>query len=305
MLLKSLAILGGMGLSIGDSVQGLQVLKILKETHPEVRVGMFRDYEHATGRGADWFYQHSPVGPFQTIPAESKDLLRFDRLLDFRDLQSYEGFYRLPTVDFFMRAVGMSPDEVDDELKRPTWLAELSVPDKELFPVKNQEYVLINLASSSAARRMPHYFVSQLVQLIRSEYPSLWIVLTGVTDDELRAIDDDINNINATQILTSSEKWLAAVKRAKLVITPDSSPYHLAEGLGIKSLVFFTNVPPENRIGYYRHAIGIDLDPERKHSARVERADPEKLKAVQDLWSQLSDQDLKKGLTNALCPLDF
>lgn len=305
MLLKSLAIIGGMGPSIGDSIQGLQVLKLLKDRHPGVEVGLFRDYGQDVGLNSDWFYRHSPVGAFLPIPQEARDLLQYARLLDFRDLQSYEGFYRLPTVDFFMRAVGMSPDEVDDDLKRPTWLADLPVSGKELFPVKKQDYVILNLASSSPARRMPHAFATRLVQQLKANHPELWIVFTGVTDSEMRAIDDDINNINATGTLVDTEKWMTAVKRARLLITPDSSPYHLAEGLGTKSLVFFTTVPPENRICYYKHANGVDLDPDRNYSDRMERASPEKLNDIQGLWSRLDDQAIRKAITEALNPMGF
>jgi ADP-heptose:LPS heptosyltransferase len=305
MLLKSLAILGGMGPSIGDSIQGLQVLKILKEKHPDVQVGLFRDYGLASGLNSDWFYSHSPVGSFLPIPQEAKDLLQYARLLDFRDLQSYEGFYRLPTVDFFMRAVGMSPDEVDDDRKRPTWLADLPVSDKALFPVKQQDYVLINLSGSSPARRMPHEFASRIVKHLKVHHPELWVVFNGVTDTELLAIDDDINNINATATLADPEKWLTAVKRARLLITADSSPYHLAEGLGTQSLVFFTSVNPENRIGYYKHVIGVDLDPERAYSDRMERESPEKLKNIQGLWSRFNDEALAQSVNEALSPLGF
>lgn len=296
----SLALLDGMGSAIGDCVLGLQALKLLKRRHPALHLGLFRG-DHR--RASDWFHQHSPVGPFHPIPKDTTTLLGFERVLDLRDVQSHEDFYVRPIIDFFLRCLELNPESVHPDDKRPTWLNALPRAEGPLFLPNGQRYALLNLASAAPARAMPDRFAARLARLLKARYPELAVVFTGITDARMSVLDPAHRCINGTGILTSSEVWLAALADAELLITPDSAPYHLAEGVGARSLVFFTNVAPAARISDYWHAVGVDLDPHRAYSDWMERYAPEQLEGIDQVWDRLPDDDLEHALAVALQPL--
>jgi len=180
--------------------------------------------------------------------------------------------------------------------KRPDWLSDLELPTEALYPVRGQNYIFINVASASFARKMPLDFAALLTRQVKQSFPSHWLVFNGLTNNELFEIDPDINHINATGKLSGSLSWLQTIKQADLVITPDSAAYHMAEGLGVKSLVFFTNVKPLSRLGTYMHAVGLDLDPDTNFSDRMEIENPDRLRGIESVWRSLSPETLKSVL---------
>lgn len=165
---------------------------------------------------------------------------------------NYQNWY-----DLHFAWIGANPMWVMDKYKRPNLV--LSEEEKTLasnFKSKYSKLFVIHPFASSLARSW--YQAKELVPRIFKEYEGAaivfwnpqkndWDLLTrkGVTTMP-KLVEDPLRNT------------MTLVSTADLVISVDTGCAHIAEGLGVKSLVIYSTVPAWTRNQYYKHQTAID-----------------------------------------------
>lgn len=269
----NIAILGGFGTAIGDTIQGISALKIVQDANEHYNFSIFKNKDNKT----DWFYEKSLI---TYLNYNYFDFQNFDLVIDFRNIQKIKSFYSHSTFDFFIFSLN-SLVEISDFKKRPFWLEHITI---KKIKETQEKYCFLSTTSSQQSRTIPLDFTLKIIQFLKANYNGK-IFLMSEYKSPLIISDPQIVNVT-NKVLTSTENWASIIKYADFIITSDSGAYHFSEGLKTKAFVFFTNVKPENRIKNYIYSFGIDLNIKQKYSDYMETFNPSSLNGIEKLWNQ-------------------
>jgi len=167
--------------------------------------------------------------------------------------------------------------------------------DKTLtgFGLKDEEYIVINPFSNFPLKEPDPGLWLDLIDLL---YP-LRVVITGVARDRERSKEFEKKKgvLNLTG-KTSLRELMAVISGAKLLISCDSSPVHIAGALGTPAVTLYTSTSPD--YGFYplRGSYIVNPAPCSPCSPNPKRCPRGTLECRYSLRSQAVFQSIKKFL---------
>lgn len=136
----------------------------------------------------------------------------------------------------------------------------LKVPD---VPKINR--IVININSEASSRRLPFEKAISIINTIRPAFADDLVLIGGNQDKQyvdgvMNQLADTTNIINMAGE-TSLPELIHLISTAKLVLTTDSGPAHVANALGVPTITLFgagneNNTAPFNRVN--SHIIRLD-----------------------------------------------
>jgi hypothetical protein len=272
-----LHILSGMGVTLGDSVIGMNAIAWLKERHPALRVHLYRT-PHAP-RFVERLYElarplvepvHYLPRPLQSLPAE---------LVDLSDFMHWPVFATEPMVDFFLRGLGVAPDAVPASEKRNRWLSRLELPPLPA-PWAVQDYALFSGHASTPLRTVPVACAWKMVDRIHRAYALPVLGFGAVTHPHYHDI---------ATLSPGLDHYVAWVRGARVVIGSDSSAIHLAAGFDVPTLAFFVSIEPRLRVRDYSHCCAVDARSELTHGLH-QSDNPAVLREAGRIWRAIVER---------------
>ncbi|WP_051710744.1 glycosyltransferase family 9 protein [Andreprevotia chitinilytica] len=244
---KTLHIINGMGVALGDSVVGLSVLHWLKTQYPQLAIVLYRS-PHAPAH-VEEIYRLAPWAQVRLLPVPLAELTAADGVvIDLADFMFRPAFDALPMVDFFLDSLGMEPGTMPAAAKANSWLAHIPRP-----PLPNDlplRYTLLCPRASSPLRTMPVEITALLAtHLLASGQTVLGFGQLGITGYR------DVGAVSS-----GLPQLLALIAGAERVISVDSAIVHLAAGLGVPCTALFMGIQPGLRVRDYPHCEAIQLD---------------------------------------------
>ncbi len=237
-----LAIVNGFGISLGDSLIGLQALRAAQEVAGFPRPVLVRK---PFGREmVAQIYRHcSDFADVDTTGALGE---RFGRVIDISDFAFDPGFRGVAMIDFFLDRLGLAPASVPQPLKRNAWLASrvTPVPPDDLPP----RYVLVCPGSSMALRDMPEPTHRLILETLRRTQ-ALPVVTQGSA----------ANGAATVPPRADFAALCGLVAGAACLISTDTAMIHLADAFDVPCLAFFTTHRPEWRVRDYPLCEGVYL----------------------------------------------
>ncbi len=271
----ALAVLNGFGISLGDSVIGLQALWAAMQlghvSAPPVlirRPGLRPMVDLVYPLAAD-FCSVRPL-PERLNPAA---LLRdgFERVIDIRDFAFDPGFRGVAMIDFFLAKLRLDPRTVPAALKRNLWLADRVRPARPGF---GAGYALLCPSSSMPLRDMPPLAARRVQH---------WLLARGMRVVTQGAAVDGALAAPAAEDMAA---LCGLVAHAACVISTDTAMVHLADAFSVPCLAFFTTHRPEWRVRDYPLCTPVHLRPEGLPEALEFVGDPADLRAVRAAWER-------------------
>jgi hypothetical protein len=264
-----MAILNGFGISVGDSVIGLQALHAAQTLgridpapvlfrSPGLRPLVDQVYPLAADMAS--------VRPIESFSPEG-----FDEVIDMRDFAFDPAFRGVAMIDFFLGRLGLAPDEVPAALRRNTWLSP-----RLALPPAPQRYALVCPNSSMALRDMPQAVHARiLARLIDHGHD---VLTQGTVPADLAG------RVGTVPDCATLAALCAVVAGARLVISTDTAIVHLADAFAVPCLAFFTTHRPEWRMRDYPRAQAVHLVPEGLPEALEFERGPEDIAATHAAW---------------------
>jgi hypothetical protein len=243
----TLHVLNGMGVSLGDSIIGMNALAWLKDRYPSLRIHLYRT-PHAPAY-VERLYQLAshivePVTylprPLEAIPEDAVDL---------SDILYWPLFAREPMVDFFMRALGIALHTVPASAKANRWLSRLPLPVVHT-PWSTCGYVLLCDQASTPLRSVPQEHAASMVDRIWQRYGLPVLGFHPIRHPRYRDISPHSQDL---------DHFIAWVQSASIVIGTDSSAIHLAAGFDVPTMAAFISIDPMLRVRDYPHCRVLDL----------------------------------------------
>lgn len=228
-------ILNGFGLSLGDSLIGLQALATVQE------IGAVRDpVRLLRGPGlyplVDALYGlvdfaevswGDPSVPDGTGP-----------MVDLRDLAFDPAFHGTAMIDFFLAKLGVAPDAVPAALKRVGWLAP-----RVALPPGESGYILVCPRSSMVLRDWPEAMHRRVVAALLDRTDR-----AVLTQD---ACEPSSARLRLAGRAASIAELCGLVARAAAVVSTDTAMVHLADAFDVPCLAVFTTHRPDRRVRDY------------------------------------------------------
>jgi len=273
----TLHILNGMGVTLGDSVIGMNALAWLKDKHPALRIHLYRT-PHAPPF-VERLYQLAghiiePViylpRPLSTMPQD---------IVDLSDFLHWPSFATDPMVDFFIRGVGIALDEVPESAKANRWLSRISVLPAPA-PWADRDYVLFCDQASTPLRTVPAAQASAMVDRIWQRYRLPVLGFHPIAHPHYHDISAQSRDL---------DEFMAWIKGARGVIGTDSSAIHLAAGFDVPTLAVFVSMDPQLRARDYPHCRVLDLRTALTDGLH-ESSDPAVLEDVRRMWQDLVER---------------
>jgi len=267
------AVLNGFGISLGDSIIGLQALDAALELEAV--------------RGRPTLFRRTDTKPIVTalyglaghfaevlpMPEDTAALERFTHVVDIRDFAFDPGFRGVAMLDYFLGHLGLMPAAVPGRLRRNRWLGPSVVPRRP--PGLPERYVLFCPRASMALRDMPEAIQAAILDwlLVRTGFA---VVTQGpVFCPNPRAI--------GIPDCTSIQELCGLVAGAEAVLSTDTAMVHLADAFSVPCLAFFVTHRPEWRVRDYPLCTPVHL-PARLPEALEFARGPADLSAARAAW---------------------
>lgn len=268
---NALHVINGMGVALGDSIIGMNVLAWLKKRYPGLRIHLYRT-PHAPTH-VERLYEltghivervHYLPQPLESIPADAIDLSDF---LHWRLLATE------PMVDMFMHGLGIPTHAMPASDKANRWLSTLQLP-RLPAPWSSGDYVLFCGQASTALRSMPAEQAAAMVDRIWKRYGLPVLGFQRVSHAHYHDVSAHSPDL---------DHFMAWVRHASAVIATDSSAIHIAAGFEVPTLAMFTSIDPMLRIRDYPHCRVLDLRTALTDGLH-ESGDPAVLRETQQIW---------------------
>lgn len=242
--MSGLLVLNGFGLSLGDSLIGLQALYAARALG---RVTGRVTLRRGPGLSAmvDALYG---LCRFAQIELGDPGVITTHDgpVLDLRDLAFDSRFAGAAMIDFFLARLGVPPATVPGALKRNLWLAPC-VPR----PIR-AGYVLICPRSSMRLRDWPEAVHRLVVSEVLRRH-------SGAVLTQGPWKGDWPNRLAPAPRAGTIEELCALVAGASALVSTDTGMVHLADAFDVPSAAVFTTHPPERRVRDYPgcHAVRV------------------------------------------------
>ncbi len=243
------AILNGFGRSLGDSLIGLQALRVALDDGAMApaptlfRLGGLRPmltelYAAADFAGVDRLADDGtlPDQPFAQAGA-------FDRVIDLRDFAFDPTFAGVSMIDYFLMRLGVDPAVIASPQKRNAWLASKVPLRANTLP---RPYALLCPRASMPLRDMPDDVHAAIVAWLRRE--------TGLAVATQGAALPGTLAVPLAMGLAELCGWVAD---AAWLIATDTGMVHVADAYSVPTLAFFTTHDPAWRVRDYPHCVTI------------------------------------------------
>ncbi len=240
---RDLHVINGMGVTLGDSVIGLQALHVLKTRNRGMRIHVYRSpYTPELNR----LYRRVPF--LETVADLPVPLEAFagGAVVDLADFVFRPAFARTPMIDYFLAALGVDPRRVGPWEKNPDWLRELRLPSLPPRP----GYVMFCPRASTPLRSIPPPARRALVDAVCRHWPGDVLGFGRVDHPRYRELSGSSSSLGT---------YLAWLRGAAAVVTTDTSSLHIAAGFRLPTLAYFVSIAPPLRSGYYPTVSPVDL----------------------------------------------
>jgi hypothetical protein len=240
-------VINGMGVTLGDSVIGLTALTAIKTRFPHLSFAIYRPAQ--TPRYVKRLYELAAplLGSVIDLPVNLDAIPYKELRIDLGNHLFWPKFSSLPMIDFFLDAMGIWPDEVPATDKRNHWLQKLALPRPQ---APEGGYVLLCPSASTPVRSIPESLRSEFVEALSQRY-RLPVVGFGVIDHMLYT--------DVTVRAPDTADFLAWIKHAAYLVTPDTAAVHIAAGFDIPTTAFFSTIAPDLRVRDYPRCKPVSL----------------------------------------------
>ena len=232
-------VINGMGVTLGDSVIGVTALIAIKTRFPHISFRIYRP-AHAPVYVKRLYELAAPLlGSIVDLPVKLDAIAHEELRVDLGNHLFWPKFATLPMIDFFLGAMGIAADEIPAADKRNHWLQELVLPRPQGL---TGDYVLLCPTASTPVRSIPASvradFVEALWQRFRRPVAGFGAIEHGLYSD-------------LTPHTPDTAAFIAWIKHASYLVTPDTAAVHIAAGFDIPTTAFFTTIAPDLRVRDY------------------------------------------------------
>ncbi|WP_434462218.1 glycosyltransferase family 9 protein [Serratia plymuthica] len=246
---KTLLIINGLGVTLGDSVVGISALHAIKNINPNIIIRVIRPEKCSNYVNEVYTLASHIINDIYFMPFDISNTEDADLIIDIGNQLYWDDFNKLEMHDFFLRNLGLEHNLVPVEFKNNTWIKNSVLEDINLG-----EYVLFCPHASTKIRSIPQQYHYKIISYLSDTFK---IKVLGFSDVCHK------NYTNISELSKNTAYFASIIKHSKYLYTCDSAALHIGAGFKIPTTCIFTTVKPEFRSLYYNNCesvyIGNDM----------------------------------------------
>jgi ADP-heptose:LPS heptosyltransferase len=240
---KSLTVINGLGVTLGDSVVGISALHAIKKINPSIVIRVIRPENCPNYVNEIYTLTNKIINEIHFMPFDITKATEAEIIIDIGNQLYWEDFSKWEMHDFFLRNLGLEHIFTPAEVKSNSWLK-----DAPLIEINLGEYVLFCPHASTKIRSIPEKHHEKIISYLSDKFN---IKVLGFSDVEHE------NYTNISELSKSTACFASIIKHAKHLYTCDSAALHIGAGFDIPTTCIFTTVKPEFRSLYYTHCDSV------------------------------------------------
>ncbi|MTD39331.1 hypothetical protein GIX45_12015 [Erwinia sp. CPCC 100877] len=235
---SQLTVINGMGVALGDSVIGIEVLSFLRRRYPKLAIRVLRPARTSDSVETLYRMAHEAgiISELNRLPAQ---LPTEGIVIDMGNQLFRRDFATQEMHDFFYHHMGLKAADICVEDKQNHWLRELSLPR---FSGDGQRYTLFSPGASTPLRAIPCRHYPEIVERLHQRFHLPVWGFARIAHPAYRCIAGECD---------STRKFIAAIAGSDYLYSADSSALHIAAGFQVPTRALFSAIPPDLRTRYY------------------------------------------------------
>jgi ADP-heptose:LPS heptosyltransferase len=299
----SIALIGGVGKSIGQIVSSCTALRILhkklKEIYKNVKFDVFINASNNSyySRDKEIYKTQNYINNIFPLSINSKKLCEYDYFID-NSLNAQDILKELNNVDAWLYKFGINYKKVDqlekyNNLDLSQYKIQNDLKTKIEQARKKGKLLLFHPYSANINKSIPQVIAIDLLKklLKLEEYV---IVTTLQVDSKLK----DSNFIDLTNESKSISDFIYIISNMDKIITADTSTYHISDSFMIPTVVIFTDKDYEKKIKYYKYTKAIYVKDKSKNFSNFIYESEDLTLYKLEAWKKLKIDKIMKILDN-------
>lgn len=254
---KSINIINGLGVTLGDSIIGIGALDYIKNLNRDIKITVIRPQSCQKYVEDVYSIASRVIDRIEYMPYDIGRLPKDAVNIDIGNQLYWEDFNVMEMHDFFLKNIGINYKKTPNIWKKNHWL-QRAIPKH-----KNEKYnyAIFCPNASTVLRSIPEKHHYQIVEHL---HRTLKLPVVGFSDVQHPAFS------NVMAKCRNTYDFIKIIAQSSYVYTCDSSALHIAAGYDIPTTCIFTAIRPELRSKYYTYCESIyigDALTERLHES--------------------------------------
>jgi hypothetical protein len=299
----SIAIIGGVGVSISEIISSCTSLRILhkklKEVYKNIKFDIFinASSNNFYTRDKEIYQTQKYINNIIPLSLNSKKLCEYDYFIDNSQTIKTLGLNSLNSVDAWLYKFGINYKKIDSyEKYNEINLSDYKVPEtikNRLKEAKSKGKVLLfHPYSANINKSIPQAIANELIKELLLKAEDYMIISTLAIDAKIK----DDRFLDFTKESKNISDFIYIVSNMDKIITADTSTYHISDAFMIPTITIFTDKEYEKKIKYYKYIKPIYIENKTKNLSKFvyenENLTLNKLKA----WRKLKVEKIIKLL---------
>jgi ADP-heptose:LPS heptosyltransferase len=299
----SIAIIGGVGVSISEIISSCTSLRILhkklKEVYKNIKFDIFinASSNNFYTRDKEIYQTQKYINNIIPLSLNSKKLCEYDYFIDNSQTIKTLGLNSLNSVDAWLYKFGINYKKIDSyEKYNEINLSDYKVPEtikNRLKEAKSKgKLLLFHPYSANINKSIPQSIANELIKELLLKAEDYMIISTLAIDAKIK----DDRFLDFTKESKNISDFIYIVSNMDKIITTDTSTYHISDAFMIPTITIFTDKEYEKKIKYYKYIKPIYIENKTKNLSKFvyenENLTLNKLKA----WRKLKVEKIIKLL---------
>ncbi len=267
----SIAMIGGVGVSISEIISSCTAIRILykklKEVYKKVKLDIFinASINSFYSRDKEIYLTQKYINNIFPLSLNSKKLCEYDYFIDNSQTIKTLDLNFLNSVDAWLYKFGINYKKIDDNEKyNEIDISGYKVSDalkNRLVEAKLKgKLLLFHPYSANINKSIPQAVASELVKELLLKAEDYMIISTLSIDTKIK----DDRFIDLTKESKNISDFIYIVSNMDKIITADTSTYHISDAFMIPTITIFTDKEYEKKIKYYKYIKPIFVENKTK-----------------------------------------
>ncbi len=271
----SIAMIGGVGVSISEIISSCAAIRILykklKEVYKKVKLDIFinASINSFYSRDKEIYQTQKYINNTLPLSLNSKKLCEYDYFIDNSQTIKTLDLNFLNSVDAWLYKFGINYEKIDENEKyNEIDISEYKVSDvlkNRLIEAKLKgKLLLFHPYSANINKSIPQAIATELLKELLLKAEDYMIISTLSIDSKIK----DDRFLDFTKESKNISDFIYIVSNMDKIITADTSTYHISDAFMIPTITIFTDKEYEKKIKYYKYIKPIYIENKTKNLSK-------------------------------------
>ena len=271
----SIAIIGGVGVSISEIISSCTSLRILhkklKEVYKNIKFDIFinASSNNFYTRDKEIYQTQKYINNIIPLSLNSKKLCEYDYFIDNSQTIKTLGLNSLNSVDAWLYKFGINYKKIDSyEKYNEINLSDYKVPEtikNRLKEAKSKgKLLLFHPYSANINKSIPQAIANELIKELLLKAEDYMIISTLAIDAKIK----DDRFLDFTKESKNISDFIYIISNMDKIITADTSTYHISDAFMIPTITIFTDKNYEKKIKYYKYIKPLYVENKTKNLSK-------------------------------------